>query len=189
MAKGPSSSAVVRGLVIHDIKEVEGVRQQEEQEDKRDEEMGDEVNGEVEEIRRDAQHSPTRGRLDLSSHFIRRGGTLTLVHAGQSHSLSAGPTPKLHSEERDVPPHAGRPVLLAVGCTSLHTSFGSEVHFSSHRKASPTRCRLNLSSHFIRKRGTVPLTQDGQSHSLSAGPPFTLHSEERTFLLTHEGQS
>ena len=43
--RGPSSSAEVRGLVIHDIKEVEGVRQQEEQEDKRDE-----VNGEVEEI-------------------------------------------------------------------------------------------------------------------------------------------
>ena len=50
LAKGPSSSAEVRGLVIHDIKEVEGVRQQEEQEDKRDEEIGDEVNGEVEEV-------------------------------------------------------------------------------------------------------------------------------------------
>ena len=49
LARGPSSSAEVRGLVIHDIKEVEGVRQQEEQEDKRDEEIGDEVNGEVEE--------------------------------------------------------------------------------------------------------------------------------------------
>ena len=48
--QGPSSSAKVRGLVIHDIKEVEGVRQQEEQEDKRDEEIGDEVNGEVEEV-------------------------------------------------------------------------------------------------------------------------------------------
>ena len=47
---GPSSSAEVRGLVIHDIKEVEGVWQQEEQEDKRDEEIGDEVNGEVEEV-------------------------------------------------------------------------------------------------------------------------------------------
>ena len=43
--QGPSSSAVVRGLVIHDIKEIEGVRQQEEQEDKTDE-----VNGEVEEV-------------------------------------------------------------------------------------------------------------------------------------------
>ena len=50
--QGPSSSAEVRGLVIHDIKEVEGVRQQEEQEDKRDEEIGDEVNGEVEEVTR-----------------------------------------------------------------------------------------------------------------------------------------
>ena len=50
LARGPSSSAEVRGLVIHDIKEVEGVRQQEEQEDKRDEEIGDEVNGEVEEV-------------------------------------------------------------------------------------------------------------------------------------------
>ena len=49
-ARGPSSSAEVRGLVIHAIKEVEGVRQQEEQEDKRDEEVRDEVNGEVEEI-------------------------------------------------------------------------------------------------------------------------------------------
>ena len=36
LARGPSSSAEVRGLVIHDIKEVEGVKQQEEQEDKRD---------------------------------------------------------------------------------------------------------------------------------------------------------
>ena len=47
---GPSSSAEVRGVVIHDIKEVEGVKQQEEQEDKRDEEIRDEVNGEVEEV-------------------------------------------------------------------------------------------------------------------------------------------
>ena len=50
MARGPSSSTEVRGHVIHDIKEVESVRQQEEQEDKRDEEKGDEMNGEVEEI-------------------------------------------------------------------------------------------------------------------------------------------
>ena len=47
LARGPSTPAEVRGLIIHDIKEVEGVRQQE---DKRDEEIGDEVNGEVEEI-------------------------------------------------------------------------------------------------------------------------------------------
>ena len=45
MARGPSSLAEVRGFVINDIKEVEGVRQQEEQEDKRDE-----VLGEVEEV-------------------------------------------------------------------------------------------------------------------------------------------
>ena len=50
LARMPSPPAEVRGLVIHDIKEVEGVRQQEEQEDKKDEEMGDEVNGEVEEV-------------------------------------------------------------------------------------------------------------------------------------------
>ena len=36
LARGPSSSAEVRGLVIHDTKEVQGVRQQEEQEYKRD---------------------------------------------------------------------------------------------------------------------------------------------------------
>ena len=46
LARGPSYSAEVRGLVIHDIKEV-GVRQQEEQEDKRDEETGDEMKREV----------------------------------------------------------------------------------------------------------------------------------------------
>ena len=50
LGQGPSSSAEVRGVVIHDIKDVEGVRQQEEQEDERDEEIGDEVNGEVEEV-------------------------------------------------------------------------------------------------------------------------------------------
>ena len=40
----------MRGLVIYDITEVEGARQQEEQEDKRDEEIGNEMNGEVEEV-------------------------------------------------------------------------------------------------------------------------------------------
>ena len=35
---------------IHDIKEVEGAKQHEEQEDKRDEEIRDEVNGEVEDV-------------------------------------------------------------------------------------------------------------------------------------------
>ena len=44
----PISSAAVRVVVIHDIKEAEGERQQEVQEDKGDEEIGDEVNGEVE---------------------------------------------------------------------------------------------------------------------------------------------
>ena len=48
--QGTSSPAEVRVVVIHDIKEVEGVRQQEVQEDKRDEEIGNEVNGEVEEV-------------------------------------------------------------------------------------------------------------------------------------------
>ena len=56
-ARGSSSSAEVRGLVIHDHKEVEGVKQQEEQEDKRDEEERDEVNGEVEEITRRAHET------------------------------------------------------------------------------------------------------------------------------------
>ena len=50
LSGGPSSSAEVRVVVIHDIKEVEGVRQQEVQEDKGDEEIGDEVNGEVGEV-------------------------------------------------------------------------------------------------------------------------------------------
>ena len=50
LARGARSSAEVRGLVINDIKEVESVRQQEEQKDKRDEVIGDEVNGEVEEV-------------------------------------------------------------------------------------------------------------------------------------------
>ena len=50
MSWRPGSSAAVRVAVVYYLKEVEGVRQQEEQEDKRDEEIGDEVNGEVEEI-------------------------------------------------------------------------------------------------------------------------------------------
>ena len=53
-ARVPRSSAAERGLFNHDIKEVEDIRQQERQEDKRDEEEGDEVNGEVEEIRGNA---------------------------------------------------------------------------------------------------------------------------------------
>ena len=49
---GPAPQRKVRVVVVHDIKEVEGVRQQEEQEDKRREEVGDEGNGEFEEVRR-----------------------------------------------------------------------------------------------------------------------------------------
>ena len=40
MAKGPSSSAEVRVVEVHDIKEEEGERQQEEQVDGRGEEIG-----------------------------------------------------------------------------------------------------------------------------------------------------
>ena len=50
MSGGPSFSAEVHLVVTHDIKEVEGERRQVEQEDKGDEEIGDEVNGEVEEV-------------------------------------------------------------------------------------------------------------------------------------------
>ena len=44
----------VRRVFIHDSKEVEDVGQHEQQGDKRDEEEGDEVKGEVEEIRSNA---------------------------------------------------------------------------------------------------------------------------------------
>ena len=57
LATGPCSSAEMRGIVNSDIKEVKGVRLQEEQVDKRDEEIGLEVRGEVETVRRDAQHT------------------------------------------------------------------------------------------------------------------------------------
>ena len=57
---GPSSSAAVRVVVIHDIKEVEGERQQEVQEDKGDEEIGDELNGEVEEEMTQRAHETWR---------------------------------------------------------------------------------------------------------------------------------
>ena len=53
-ARVPRRSAEVRRVFFHDIKEVEGVRQQEQQEDQRDDEEGDEVSGEVEEIRSNA---------------------------------------------------------------------------------------------------------------------------------------
>ena len=57
LARRPSSSAKVRGVFVHDIKEVEGVRQQEEQEDEREEEIGDEVNEEVEEVTQSAHET------------------------------------------------------------------------------------------------------------------------------------
>ena len=43
----PRSSAGVRRVFIHDLMEVEGVRQQEQQGDRRDDEEGEEVNGDV----------------------------------------------------------------------------------------------------------------------------------------------
>ena len=54
-ARVPRSSAEVRRVFIHDIMEVEGVGQQEQQGDQRDDKEEDEVNGEVEEIRSNAQ--------------------------------------------------------------------------------------------------------------------------------------
>ena len=51
----PRSSAEVHRVLIHDIMEVEGVGQQEQQGDQRDDEEGDEVSGEVEEIRSNAR--------------------------------------------------------------------------------------------------------------------------------------
>ena len=61
LARVPKSSAEVRRVFIHDIKEGEGVGQQEQQGDKRDDEEGDdeegdEVKGEVEEIRSNAHY-------------------------------------------------------------------------------------------------------------------------------------
>ena len=50
----PRSSAEVRRVFIHDIKEGEGVGQQEQQGDEKDDEEGNEVKGEVEEIRSNA---------------------------------------------------------------------------------------------------------------------------------------
>ena len=50
-ARVPRSSVEVRRLLIHDTDEVEDVGQQEAQSDKRDDKEGDEVKGEIEEIR------------------------------------------------------------------------------------------------------------------------------------------
>ena len=54
-ARVPKSSAELHRGFIHVIKEVEDVGQQEQQGDKRDDEEGDEVKGEVEEIRSNAR--------------------------------------------------------------------------------------------------------------------------------------
>ena len=56
-ARVPRSSAEVRRVFNHDIKEVEGVGQQEQQGDQRDDKEGDEVKGEVEEIRGNAHRA------------------------------------------------------------------------------------------------------------------------------------
>ena len=61
-ARVPKSSAEVRMVFIHDIKEGEGVGQQEQQGDKRDDEEGDEVKGEVEEVRSNAHNEMTHVR-------------------------------------------------------------------------------------------------------------------------------
>ena len=58
----PRYSAEVRRVLLHDIKEVEGVRQQEQQGDQRDDEARDEVNGEVEGIRNNTHNEMTHER-------------------------------------------------------------------------------------------------------------------------------
>ena len=55
-ARVPKSSAEVRRVFNYDIKEVEGVGQHEQQGDERDDEEGDEVKGEAEEIRSNARY-------------------------------------------------------------------------------------------------------------------------------------
>ena len=61
-ASVPRSSAEVRRVFIHDIMEVEGVGQQEQQGDQRDDEEGQEVNGGVEEIRNSTHNKMTHAR-------------------------------------------------------------------------------------------------------------------------------
>ena len=83
MAKKPSSSTEVRGLFIHDIKEVEGVRQQEDQEDKRDEEIGDEVKKEVEEVmhwHHLRSHSRFLQVFQVTSHIVGFRSVLRVVN-------------------------------------------------------------------------------------------------------------
>ena len=55
-ARVPKSQRKYAGYLSTTFKEVEGVGQQEQQDDKRDDEEGDEVNGEVEEIRSNAHY-------------------------------------------------------------------------------------------------------------------------------------
>ena len=57
----PRSSAEVRRAFVHHIVEVEGVGQEEQQGDQRDDEEGEEVNGDVEEIRSNAHNKMTHG--------------------------------------------------------------------------------------------------------------------------------
>ena len=59
-ARVPRSSAEVRRVFVHHIVEVEGVGQKEQQGDQRDDEEGEEVNGEVEEIRNSTHDEMTR---------------------------------------------------------------------------------------------------------------------------------
>ena len=61
-ARVPRSSAEVRRVFVHDIMEVEGVGQYEQQGDQRDDEEGEEVNGGVEEIRNSTQDEMTHAR-------------------------------------------------------------------------------------------------------------------------------
>ena len=58
----PWSSAEARRVFIHDIMEVEGVGQKEQQGDQRDDEEGDEMNGGVEEIRSNTHNKMTHTR-------------------------------------------------------------------------------------------------------------------------------
>ena len=55
-ARVPKSSAELHRAFIHVIKEVEVVKQQDQQDDKKDDEEGNEVKGELEEIRSNAHY-------------------------------------------------------------------------------------------------------------------------------------
>ena len=60
MSSGPSSSAAVRVVLVHDIKEEEGERQKKVQEAKGDEERESEVDGEVGERANQRAHETWR---------------------------------------------------------------------------------------------------------------------------------